>query len=161
MNTAANAPRLIGLVGCAATKLPHAAPARELYTSQLFRKASAYAELTCERWFILSAKHGLISPDQVIEPYDAKLGTSSRTSPTVHEWADRVRGQLAAELVDTPRVVLVTLAGAQYQTVLRPCQWPFRIPMKGLGIGQQLGWLTDQLAQLNTAATTQKENPDA
>lgn len=33
--------------------------------------------------------------------------------------------------------------------------------MKGLGIGQQLGWLTDQLAQLNTAATTRKENPDA
>lgn len=33
MNTAANAHRLIGLVGCAATKLPHAAPARELYTS--------------------------------------------------------------------------------------------------------------------------------
>ena len=150
--TTPNPPRLIGLVGCSSAKLSRPAPARELYTSPLFRKASTYAELTCARWFILSAKHGLLNPDQVVEPYDVKLGTNARTSPPIHEWADRVRGQLATELADTPRAVLVTLAGVQYQTVLRPCQWPFRIPMKGLGIGQQLGWLTDQLAQLNTTS---------
>lgn len=148
MTTEPTAPRLIGLVGCASTKFSRPAPARDLYTSQLFRKAAAYAELTCDRWFILSAKHGLLSPDQVIEPYDMKLGTP--TSPPIHEWADRVRGQLAAELADTPRAVLVTLAGVQYQTVLRPCQWPFQIPMKGLGIGQQLRWLTAQLELANS-----------
>lgn len=141
----------IGLVSCASTKLSRPAPARELYTSPLFRKASAYAELTCESWYILSAKHGLLHPDEVVEPYDVNLAT---TSPALHRWADGVRRQLATELADTPQVVLVTLAGARYQTVLRPCQWPFQIPMKGLGIGQQLGWLTTQLAQLEPATTT-------
>ena len=136
----------IGLVACASTKHSAPAPARELYTSQLFRKASAYAELTCHRWFILSAKHGLLKPAQVVEPYDTRLATSAQAN----EWANEVRGQLAAELADTPRAVLVTLAGARYQTVLRPCQWPFQIPMQGLGIGQQLRWLTAQLAQLDT-----------
>lgn len=31
----------------------------------------AYAEATGEMWFILSAKHGLVDPETVIEPYDA------------------------------------------------------------------------------------------
>ncbi|MGX5718047.1 DUF6884 domain-containing protein [Arthrobacter sp. MAHUQ-56] len=137
----------IGLVACASTKLSHPAQARDLYTSQLFRKAAKYAELTCHRWFILSAKHGLLDPAQPVEPYDERLASG----PQAEVWAERVRAQLAAELADTRRAVLVTLAGARYQTVLRPCQWPFQIPMKGLGIGQQLQWLTAQLAQLETA----------
>lgn len=40
----------VGLVGCASQKLRRPAPARELYVSQLFRKAFAYAELTFDRW---------------------------------------------------------------------------------------------------------------
>lgn len=148
MNTSpAAALNRIGLVACASTKLNHPAQARDLYTSQLFRKASAYAELTCSRWFILSAKHGLLDPARQVAPYDERL----TSTPQAEAWAERVRGQLAAELADTPRPILVTLAGARYQTVLRPCQWPFQIPMKGLGIGQQLGWLTDQLTQLENA----------
>lgn len=142
----------IGLVACASQKLDRPAPARELYVSQLFRKASAYAEATCGRWYILSAKHGLIRPDEVIEPYDMRLGTTDPTSPPILVWADRVREQLAAELADVPSVTLVALGGVQYQTVLRPCQWPFEIPMKGLGIGQQLGFLTTELARLKPAA---------
>jgi hypothetical protein len=135
----------VGLVGCASTKLRRPAPARELYVSQLFKKASAYAETTCDRWYILSAKHGLVHPDSVLEPYDMKLGASTSGQEPIHNWADRVRKQLAAELGDVPGVGLVVLAGAQYQTIVRPCQWPFEIPMQGLGIGQQLGYLTSQL----------------
>lgn len=147
----------IGLVSCASTKLSHPSPARDLYTSPLFRKACAYAELTCKSWYILSAKHGLLNPEQVIEPYDLKLSTAQ-----ANQWADQVREQLAVELADTPRVVLVTLAGTRYQTVLHPCQWPFQIPIKGLGIGRQLSWLTNQLTQLEPAPTakpTRKNQP--
>jgi hypothetical protein len=142
----------VGLVGCASMKLRRPAPARELYVSQLFKKASAYAEATCDRWYILSALHGLVHPDALIEPYDVKLGANTRGQEPIHTWADRVRAQLAAELGDIPRVDLVVLAGAQYQTVVRPCQWPFEIPMAGLGIGQQLGYLKAQLESLGSAA---------
>lgn len=142
----------VGLVGCASSKLRRPAAARELYTSQLFRKASAYAEATCDRWYILSAKHGLVHPDEFLEPYNQKLGSNALDpatlqplSPPIHKWADGVREQLATELADIPRVVLVALAGEQYRTILRPGQWPFEIPMKGLGIGQQLGYLTTEL----------------
>lgn len=135
---------MVGLVACSGSKLDRPAAARDLYTSQLFRKASTYAERTCDRWFILSAEHGLVRPDSVLAPYDTRL--TGRTAPV---WGDRVRTQLAHELSDVPGVTLVALAGTNYQQVLRPCQWPFQIPMKGLGIGQQLGWLTAQLRGLS------------
>ena len=135
----------IGLVGCASQKLRRPAPARDLYVSQLFRKASAYAELTCDRWYVLSAKHGLVHPDTIIEPYDMRLGTNDRTSPPIHTWAAGVRAQLDTELAGLGDVTLVALAGEQYRTVLLGSRWPSVVPMKGLGIGQQLGWLTAQL----------------
>jgi len=148
----------VGLVGCASVKLRRPAPARELYVSQPFKKASAYADATCDRWYVLSAKHGLVHPDTVLEPYNLKLGsnaldpaTRQPLSPPIHTWADMVRKQLAAEVIDIPRVALVVLAGAQYQYVVCPCQWPFEIPMQGLGIGQQLGYLKTQLEVLGSA----------
>ncbi|WP_200952103.1 DUF6884 domain-containing protein [Arthrobacter sp. Soil736] len=136
----------IGLVGCASQKLTRPAPARELYVSQLFRKASAYAELTCDRWYVLSAKHGVVHPDEILEPYDMRLGTNHRTTPPIHPWAARVRDQMAVEFAGIENVKLIALAGEQYRTVLLNSQWPSEVPMHGLGIGQQLGWLTAQLA---------------
>lgn len=135
----------VGLVGCASQKLQRPAPARDLYVSQLFRKASAYAQATCDRWYVLSAKHGLVHPDTVIEPYDMRLGTNHTTSPPIHAWAAGVRGQLDVELAGLEDATLVVLAGEQYRTILRDSRWPSEVPMKGLGIGQQLGWLTAQL----------------
>jgi hypothetical protein len=133
----------IGLVGCAAGKLKRPAPARDLYTSQLFRKASAYAEQHSDRWFILSAKYGLVAPDRVIEPYDARLGHKS--GPPIWAWAQDVALTLGHELAGTPDAELLVLAGEQYRTFLRFVNYPARVPMEGMGIGQQLGYLTRAL----------------
>lgn len=135
----------IALVGCAAAKLSRPAPARDLYVSQLFKKAAAYAEANSDRWYVLSAKYGLVASDKVIEPYDAKLGT--KTGPPIWDWASMVRDQLNDELWRTgePLAELLVLAGEQYRTFLRLDNWPRRVPMKGLGIGQQLGYLTREL----------------
>jgi hypothetical protein len=46
----------IGLVGCVKSKRSQAAPARELYSSPLFRGRRDWVERTCDRWFVLSAK---------------------------------------------------------------------------------------------------------
>nr|WP_216095262.1 DUF6884 domain-containing protein [Pseudarthrobacter chlorophenolicus] len=42
-------------------------------------------------------------------------------------------------------VRLIVLAGKQYRAALEGSPWPIQIPMEGLGIGQQLGWLTGKL----------------
>jgi hypothetical protein len=136
----------VGLVGCASQKLRRPAPARELYVSQLFKKASAYAERNSDRWYILSAKHGLVHPDGVLEPYDVKLGTNARTPPPIHQWAATVREQLAAELAGIGKVKLLVLAGEHYRYAVYRGPWEYEVPLQGLGIGQQLGWLTSQLS---------------
>lgn len=133
----------IGLVGCAAAKLRRPAPARDLYVSQLFKKAAAYAEANTDRWFVLSAKYGLVAADDVIEPYDAKLGT--KTGPPIWDWAQDVAAQLRVALLDVESPELLVLAGEQYRTCLRFVDYPARVPMQGMGIGQQLGYLTAEL----------------
>jgi hypothetical protein len=145
----------VGLVGCAAQKLDHPARARDLYVSQLFRKASAYAELTCDRWYVLSAKHGLVHPDTILEPYDVRLDTA-KTSLTRRAWTAKVRLQLFVELGGIENVTLIALADEQYRTVLFGSPWPSEVPMKGPGIGQQLGWLAGELA---AASTNLRANP--
>lgn len=136
---------IIGLVGCAAQKLKRPAPARDLYVSQLFRKSSAYVEQHADRWFVLSAKHGLVHPDTTLEPYNVRLGVNAGP---IWTWADRVANQLREVLEGTVTdIELLVLAGEQYRTVLRKLtEYPAVVPMAGLGIGEQLGWLTRELA---------------
>jgi len=66
------------IVPCGDAKLPHAAPARDLYTGSQFRYvfplADAAAQRTGGEVFILSALHGLVEPDRVLEPYNKKMG---------------------------------------------------------------------------------------
>ncbi|WP_264353849.1 hypothetical protein [Pseudarthrobacter sp. MM222] len=42
----------------------------------------------------------------------------------------------------------IALAGEQYRIAVHNSRWPDEIPMKGLGIGQQVGWLTERLPQM-------------
>lgn len=132
-------PLPVYLVSCVAAKLDHAAEARELYISPWFRKARAYVERTGSPWLILSAKHGLIAPGTVIEPYDATLGALD--APARCLWGARVLDELA-RVVDVA-APLIVLAGRSYRDPL----WPSiaaraTAPMEGLGIGEQLAWLS-------------------
>ena len=135
----------VALVGCASQKLKRPAPARELYVSALFRKASAYAQQEADQWFILSAKHGLVHPDEVLEPYDMKLGT--KQAGPIHAWSQRVREQLI-EVAPVYAEVLL-LAGGQYQyatgSPANPSPWRVSDPMKGMMIGERLQFLNNNL----------------
>jgi hypothetical protein len=62
------------IIPCSATKLGEAAPARDLYTSVYFRQALAAAESQADRVLILSAKHGLLELDEVVAPYELRMG---------------------------------------------------------------------------------------
>ena len=133
----------IGLVSCGKTKLPYAAPARDLYTGQLFRAARAYVEARGWQWWILSAKHGLLHPETIITPYDVTLTTMKHEQRRA--WAERVLGQIAQEV--PPDSAVVILAGVAYhEFLLHPLQRSrtVLIPMRGMGIGKQIAWLKSQ-----------------
>jgi hypothetical protein len=82
----------VPLVGCVKGKLGHPAPARDLYTSALFRKERDYAIRSGLPWFVLSAKHGLVAPPIVLAPYDLRLSKTARRYR--REWGQRVLIQL-------------------------------------------------------------------
>lgn len=108
----------VGLVACAATKAAAPAPARLLYVSELFRRASAYAAATYDHWLILSARHYLLHPDERIAPYDATVAGMPKV-PREH-WASLVE--------------LGLRCGVGYRTEGR-LDWPAR-PVPDLMLGE-------------------------
>jgi len=144
---------VIGLISCSAQKLPRPAPARELYCSPLFRKSLAYAELRCERVYVLSAAHGLLELHQLVGPYERRLGNKKERDA----WARRVAGDLIAR--HGRDVDYLVLAGADYagplSDALETYDGGFRgvlrerilQPLIGMPVGRRLQWLNDQLAR--------------
>jgi hypothetical protein len=137
--------KTVVLISCASKKLPHEAPARDLYTSPLFRYNLAYAQtLDPDHIFILSAKYGLLSPDTVIEPYDLTL--NNLRAAGIRQWANDVLGQLRKE-ADPDRDHFIFLAGEKYRRYLLPHLSSYDVPMKGLPIGKQLQYLKARVGQ--------------
>ena len=132
---------LIYLLSCVAKKQPIPTPAKDLYISPWFLKARSYASRMGSPWFVLSAKYGLVHPDQVISPYELTLNAMQIGDR--RQWARRTLSQLEPHLVGVRSVVF--LAGLRYREFL---EGPLRsrglnisVPMAGLRIGQQLSWL--------------------
>lgn len=85
----------VALVACSSKKAPVAVKARYLYQGNLFRLSVAWIERRSHvyrHWGILSAKHGLVLPDTVVEPYDMTL--DSFTYDERLAWGRRTRQQL-------------------------------------------------------------------
>ena len=144
----------IGLIACSRTKADRPVPARELYLSPLFGAARAYAERRYGpgQWLILSARYGLVEPDQVLAPYDLSL--RQLTARQREAWGDRI----AVELTDRfpAGTVLSFHAGALYRDAIAPVvAHQVRFPLASLGIGQQLAWYRQHARapeQLNPSA---------
>lgn len=140
-------PKKIVLVSCVSEKAATASPARDLYTSDWFIKAARYAGQITEEWYILSAKYGLVQPDQVLEPYNATLKTMGKSARQA--WARQVFAALKPRL--SPGDMVVFLAGQAYREFLLDqvsrlgCK--VEVPMEGLRIGEQMQWLNHHLQE--------------
>ena len=137
--------RVIYIVQCVSKKRKTPQPARNLYTSQLFKNASAYAEKISDEWFIISAKYGLVRPSDLLEPYDVTLKDMSAFERS--QWAQRIFSDLKPCLQNTDKVVM--LAGVIYRKdlvqMIEGLGCKVEIPMIGLRIGEQVSWLKKQL----------------
>jgi hypothetical protein len=71
------------VIPCGAGKQDTAAPAAELYTGSMFTLALTAARTLVDdsHILILSARHGLVALDQVLEPYDVKMGGPLSVDP--------------------------------------------------------------------------------
>lgn len=118
--------------------------------SQLFTASRHWAEATCDAWFVLSAKHGLLAPDDVIDPYDERMQgkpriVGGRRIPSA--WAGDVSRALLLRLgVDGIRsTTFVVLAGKAYADHVATLSLRCEYPLAGMGIGQRKAWLKGAL----------------
>ena len=115
--------------------------AKSLYRSQWFKLARSYTEQQGGHWRILSAKHGLLHPGNIIAPYDRHIQSMHKAARK--RWADQILLDLH-DLLE-PNQVVTMLAGKLYREhlvlPLERAGHTVEIPMKGLSIGCQLQWL--------------------
>lgn len=134
----------LALVSCVKSKLPAAAPARQLYTSPLFVGVRDYVEAHQCPWYILSALHGLVHPDQVVAPYERTL--KGMDAADRRAWAAGVLDQLLPIAQGYRRVIF--FAGASYREFLveplRKAGHEVSIPLRRLRQGEQLAWLSQR-----------------
>lgn len=131
----------IVLISCVSKKLDHRSKAEDIYVSPLFKKNLKYAKsLNPDEIFILSAKYGLLSLEEEIDPYEKTL--NNMHIPEIREWADLVLDQLN-KVSDLNGDEFVFLAGDKYRKFLIPHIKNYEVPMLSLTIGKQLQWLTE------------------
>lgn len=133
----------IVLIACCKRKQDHRCPASQLYQGDLFKKSLAYAQtLGPDAVYILSAKHGLVSLDDLLVPYEQTLNRMPVKER--RDWAQRVLDQLR-KVCDLDKDRFTILASSRYREGLIPAMLNVKVPMVGLGIGKQLGWLKKRL----------------
>jgi hypothetical protein len=137
--------KLIALVGCTSRQHAQAMPARWLYHSEWFIRAAAVAETASAGWFILSARYGLLHPDQKIAPYDLILSDLSPSQRKV--WAAAIVQSLAQIISPNDRLLL--LADPDYHVPLLPllenCTWRINAPLTSLSLAGQIAWMDNAL----------------
>jgi len=133
----------LALISCTKSKRNYPCKAREMYSrSALFRKAYAYAERNYDRVAVLSAKYGLLLPDDQIELYDLTL--KNLPASQRREWADKVFIQMKRRLKLDQIERVFFHAGKEYRRHLIPKLEKIGVqcitPLEGLSFGQQLAW---------------------
>ena len=130
------------LLGCVKLKASSPQQAKDLYVSDLFRKRRRYADQRGLPWFVLSAEHGLLRPDDLVAPYDVELKAQPASYRRV--WGAWVIERLRRELGVLTGVRLEVHAGDAYAEAMgepaRAAGAKLIRPLQGLMLGEQLAW---------------------
>lgn len=106
---------IVLLVSCGRRKSNVACEAQDMYNSYRFQRLKTIANTIGLRWYIISAKHGILSPNEIIEPYDLCL--TSCTDEYKQDWAKQALNKLFVFNKDTQFVVI---ADAHYSQRIVP-----------------------------------------
>jgi hypothetical protein len=90
------ASRRVLLIGSSGATSPVPVPVDELFRSAGFARAREHAVRSDLPWFVLSAKHGLLDPGDVIAPFDVDL--ADRSTGYRSAWGEWVTAQLGERL---------------------------------------------------------------
>ena len=133
--------RRIGLVGCVKKKVGVPRVAKDLYVSTLFVGRRSYVERSSDEWWVLSAKHGLVHPDEVLAPYNVTLKDADRLAR--RSWSNQLLLVIDERIQPRRGDVFEIHAGAEYREFglldgLRDRGCVVEIPTEGMPFGVQL-----------------------
>lgn len=148
----------IFLLGAGTSQATAPSAARDLYTGELFWHCRTYAEkLGADKVYILSAVHGLLALDQLVEPYKKTLKPKNRlrnpdlqamTLVEINTWVEKVHGQLSL-IADLEKDIFVILGGKMYAELLRPILTHIEQPLKGLQYDLAVVFLQEKIRELD------------
>jgi len=137
--------KTLALVSCGKSKRDTTSKAKDMYTGDLFGKTRAYVEREYDAWFILSALYGAMLPEREIPPYDYTLIGKPRAQ--LEKWSEEVAQVITSQHSADTEIHI--FAGREYRKYLQPLLegkgYTVKVPMSGLGIGQQKQWLKRRL----------------
>jgi len=133
----------ICLISCVKSKHDGPCKAGELYCGQLWTGHLKYVRslgFKDDEIYILSAKHGLIKFDKVIEKYEKTLNNMKTSEKNI--WAKKVLKEIINEF-DVQKTEFTILAGKNYYENLEPFLPNVILPkeLKGLPIGKRVQML--------------------
>ena len=139
----------ICLISCVSQKTNYPTKCKDLYISPLFKKTWNYVTgiEKPQGVYILSALHGLIRYDVMVEPYDKTLLDMSKNESL--EWAEKVKKQITETFVKDGRTLedyqFQIFAGSKYYENLLDFFPNKELVFGSLPIGKRLGALTRAL----------------
>ena len=130
------------IIPCGSKKLSYSTLAWKLYQGPYYKSCLRWA-LSIEKMDnirILSAKYGLLRLDEVIHPYELRMGRPGSIS------LDKIREQAQASGLLSEEVI--GLGGRDYTRIIKEI-WPFaHLPLEGKGgLGKQMRWLKRHLGK--------------
>ncbi len=102
---------------CSKKKALQKGKAKDVYSGTLIKLVSYLASKLNARWFILSARYGLISSDEIIERYDTYL--ANLTKKEINALMDLV----SAKCWNNKLELLITVLSKRYAKLLDPCEF--------------------------------------
>ncbi len=102
------------ILACSQKKGQKPVAARDLYLGSLFKLGRKFAEVHHFDYVIISAKYGLLSPEQVIAPYDQRIANMGDVR--------RIREMVLAPLGElfSQYEKIIVIGGNLYRKVLEP-----------------------------------------
>jgi hypothetical protein len=137
--------RKIGLISCVSKKRIGNYKAEDLYISPLFKYSKFYIKNTCDDFFILSAKYGLLKPDRIINNYELSVNNFSEVQRRI--WSDNIIDQFKDFIINFKECKFYILAGKNYYKYLINFfienKINYEILISTYGIGKRLGYLKE------------------
>lgn len=109
-----NSEEIVIICSCSKQKLSNPAPAKYLYQGVLFKKIKKLAQYKKLDFRILSAKYGILNPNELIKPYDKTI-KSKRDIINL-----RKKIMSAVKKIETDYSLIILIMGKKYRMVFEP-----------------------------------------